>query len=112
MAEGIPEKHQLLIKSVEMQPYVYADYVNVNLAYFGFKLAFGSMDLAPAGQRPREVTLSAQVAMSAEHAKSLHDLLGKQLSLYEDRFGPIRPLPTKAEDAYEPESSPKADAED
>lgn len=77
-----PEKH----------PAIYADYTNIQVNYTGFKLTFstvwglkedGTPDLRP----------QMTVGVSPEHGVQILGLLAKMLEVYQDKYGPIRPIP-------------------
>ena len=75
-------------------PPVYADFVQANISYFGFKLAFGSVQSHPTKDHPGSVLTMVTIGMSPEHAKSLRGLLDRQIQKYEKKFGAIRPTPS------------------
>jgi hypothetical protein len=104
------DSDQFAIRMADGTPCFYVDFVNVTRSFFGFKIAFGVSDLATPGERPRGATLNVQIGMSPEHAKSVHELLGKQLEHYEKNLGPIRSLPTEMLDALEKARAGEDDA--
>ena len=75
-------------------PPVYADFVQANISYFGFKLVFGSVQSHPTEDHPASVLALATIGMSPEHAKSFRGLLDQQIQKYEKKFGAIRPTPS------------------
>lgn len=84
------------IKS-ESTPTIYANNVEIQQSSFDFRLRFGLVESAtPELVRVRDVVT---VYMSPQHAKSVADLLNKQLVAYEKSFGPLKPGPVqKAKD--------------
>lgn len=109
MPEDPLDSDRFAIRMADGTPCLYADFANVNRSYFGFKIAFGVSDLASPGERPKGATLNVQVGMSPEHARSLHELLGKQLEHYEKNIGAIRSLPAEVLDTLEKARADKDD---
>ncbi len=97
------ETRQLAInfRTPEGAHYVYSDYVNANLGFFGFKLSFGTVDAIQPNPDVRDITMHVQIGLSAEHAKALHDLLGRQIEEYQEKFGALRELPKDEGNAQE-----------
>jgi len=46
----------------------------------------------------REAHVRSRVVLSPVHAKFLHAALGRNLKVYEDKFGPIKAVPTGGSD--------------
>ena len=105
--ESHSRKLAIKFKTVEGAPYIYSDYVNLNIGFFGVKLAFGTMDAVRESPDLPEVTMLVQIGMSAEHAKALHDLLGRQLAIYEEKWGPMRE--PRIDDDDSPPTAPSDD---
>ncbi len=98
------EQVKFTIKTPEGAPYVYIDHVNVSLNFFGIKLLLGTMDAIQASENERTITTNVQVALSVEHAQALHELLGRQLVAYEEKWGPVRQIPQLATEGDVPPS--------
>ena len=66
----------------------YSDYTHVSYNFAGICFTFSVI-------KGNDSHLEQQVAvsMSPEHATQVHELLGRYLKEYEDKFGPIRPSP-------------------
>ena len=76
-------------------PVVYADWTALTSSYTGFRFLFSvALD-----KSKESVTLTPQsaVCMSAEHALQVYRLMGRQIELYEKRYGQIRELPDDQE---------------
>lgn len=76
-------------------PVQHSDHALVSCSVFGFRLTFCTIRI---GDNLFAVAdTHTQIGMSAEHARALHMALGKQLGVFEERYGPIRPLSLKGE---------------
>lgn len=69
-----------------MTPFFYANSASVVGGAFDVAIDFGYQNIGTPSGEP-VTTWQARVAMSWEHARSLHTLLGKQLKAYEDAVG-------------------------
>ena len=67
---------------------IYCNNTQVTVSYFDMKIMLG--EVAAVTDESLEVTDKVAVYMSLEHAANLHRLLGEQLQMYVERFGPLR----------------------
>lgn len=73
-------------------PMIYTNSIEVVSSFFDVQIKLNhvlSTEIEGDGRRHLKTVHQANVAMSPQHAKSLLDLLGKQLVEYEARFGEI-----------------------
>ena len=105
MARNVTKKHEQQAQGSESakvlrhrrpeEHTVYSDSAYVQSGYFGFHFSFGVQFSKPDPKSgPIPVYEYSHVGMSPEHAKRFHEILGKQLEGYEEKFGPIRPYPS------------------
>jgi hypothetical protein len=71
---------------------VYANVAGIRGGAFDLGIEFGHAIPPGANEDPQPPLWIVRVAMSWEHAKALHGLLGDNLAEYEKRIGPIRDI--------------------
>jgi len=69
----------------------YVDYTHISYNYVGVQVVFSTIGRTERGKE--EIEAQVSVGMSPEHAMQLYILIGKHLQEYEEKFGPIRPVP-------------------
>ena len=63
------------------------------MTYYDLKISLGVVTKIDHENKVIEVADHVSVGMSPEYAKSFMELLARQLTIYEDRFGKIRAAP-------------------
>ncbi len=83
----------------------YCDDTLMTTSFFGITFRFNQVLRKREGEK-LIVQEKARVSMSAEHARSVYDLIGRQLEKYESNFGKIRSAPQAEDEATEPHPTP------
>ena len=86
------EKKKPLQLSPEKHPALYADYTNIQVNYTGLKFMFSTVWGLKEDNTP-DLRPQITVGVSPEHAAQILTLLADMLEVYQDRYGPIRPIP-------------------
>jgi hypothetical protein len=87
--ETTPEQTQE--STPQATPLLYANVTAVRSGPFDVALDFGYLAVSVEGHAPNETQTQwgTRVAMSWEHARALHELLGEQIAKYEENVGPL-----------------------
>ncbi len=95
-----PDQPSRLQGVAQALPLFYANQAGLRPGPFDIALDFGYLAAGAEGEPPAGTQWIARVAMSWEHARALHDLLGEQIRNYEENVGPLPDISRlKVEDA-------------
>lgn len=89
MAEGSPPEAESGGATAPVMQLIYANTAGMRGGPFDMSLEFGYVVPKMENEDPVPPTWLVRIAMSYEHARAFHELLGQQLDSYEDAVGKL-----------------------